>query len=270
MTSSVPTTVATSAWQKTTENETVTKILTKLEKSFRKLRLRRNYIVDRGFQFNVLFRAVAFVVFMLLIMSICLFQPLVNEFMHDRGEQADTWELAVALLYMHDHFWPVALFCLVFTIIAVILTTHRVAGPLVRVKRHMRSVADGGFPRPLRTRHNDYLKTEVEVLNDMVASLARRIDRIKATNAELCGSLAQASKIAATQQDSEIREVLDRALAQARRLNSQLAEFRREEEVDSVGSGAGSTTCPGSGKPVDPGHGEPSAHRSHSPSPVGP
>ena len=114
-----------------------------------KLGLRRQYIVDPPFQYNLIGRAIAFVLFTFLLMCVGLFLPLITKCDDANGDSSAEYDTATAFLYVHENFWPIALICLVVAIIGVVRISQRIAGPLVRVKRHLNSVAEGRFPQPV-------------------------------------------------------------------------------------------------------------------------
>ncbi|MCA8956027.1 MAG: hypothetical protein KDC87_08130 [Planctomycetes bacterium] len=196
--------------------------------ALQKLYMRRTYIVDRKFQLNVLVRSVSFVVFMLLVMSVTLFVPLIRAIQGEGLNRLDRSEKATTMLYMHEHFWPVALLCLVVATLGSIHISHRIAGPMVRVKRIMRSVIDGVFPKPLRTRDHDYMQDEVAVLNQLVQSVGTRIESLQDSCLQLQIDLARCSRAAGRTADNDLRTALDAATAQAELLREKLEYYTFE------------------------------------------
>ena len=190
--------------------------------------LRRKVIVDPKFQSALTIRAVAFLLFMLVGMSVGLFLPLVNQIRGTDANPGDTRDPAVVILYMHEHFWPIALSFLILAVLGVVVISHRIAGPLVRVKRNLRSVGKGILPRPMKTRDKDYLQEEVEVLNDMVRNLGRRFDELKNAGSDLDESIASLEEQATLSADPELQDTLATVSAQANELNVLLAQFRWE------------------------------------------
>lgn len=137
---------------------------------------RRRVIVDRQLQWGLALRSATFVSGLLCVVAFGLFLPLTRTLSEDalaRSVHAAE-DRATVMLYLHERFWPIALLAISLAILISLLTSNRIAGPLVRVKRHLRMLGGGLFPRPLRTRSKDYLKQEVETLNQAVESLAHR------------------------------------------------------------------------------------------------
>jgi hypothetical protein len=90
---------------------------------------------------------------------------------------------------LHERFWPLASLCLVIVVLGAIRYSHRVAGPMVRYKRHLRLLANGKFPPSLRTRRNDFMKAEVSCLNQAVLGVSDRVDAIRRAQIELDSKL---------------------------------------------------------------------------------
>lgn len=70
-----------------------------------------------------------------------------------------------------------------------ILLSHRVAGPLYRIERFLRSVAKGDFSMKLHLRKNDELQDLAGSINEMTEDLKNRVKKLKGlvnmTNLEL-------------------------------------------------------------------------------------
>lgn len=195
-----------------------------------KMMLRRNYIVDRKVQYNLLLRTLGFVVFMLLIVSAGLYIPLLVELRRHAGELDSSYETSIALMFMQERFWPVALFCLAFAAYGTVVISHRIVGPLVRVKRVMESVGQGVLPEKLQIRSKDYLKAEVDILNTMVARLAHQIDQIKSANHVLNDSLAACHDSASRYGHDELEATLTDVTQAAEALTREIEHFRRESD----------------------------------------
>jgi nitrogen fixation/metabolism regulation signal transduction histidine kinase len=70
------------------------------------------------------------------------------------------------------------LFVVVAVFALAIFTTHRLAGPLIAIRRAMEEVRDGKLDRTLRFRRSDPQFTEVEAaFNEMVVSLRQQVTR---------------------------------------------------------------------------------------------
>lgn len=198
----------------------------------KKLLLRNRLIVDRGLQFDLVTRTVIFVLFVFCALYAMVFAPLVREISENSRDGQVPHETVGALMFIQERFWPVGIACLVVAILGALFVSHRIAGPLVRVKRVMRFVQEGHFPRPLETRPRDYFKTEVDVLNDMVGSIAGRIAELRRAATELRHALAAYSELTATPAQAEVRAALARVREGVDEMGNLLDEFTTQSDVE--------------------------------------
>jgi methyl-accepting chemotaxis protein len=67
--------------------------------------------------------------------------------------------------------------CIVFALIAGFMSlklTHRIAGPLFRVEKMVRDIAEKGVAEPIRIRQDDDLQELVDQINNMITRLSKR------------------------------------------------------------------------------------------------
>lgn len=140
--------------------------------------IRWRYIVDWKLQGSLCAHGLLYGGLVLVAVSFGIFAPLLWSLGGD-NPNASIEDQAIVMLYMHDRFWFLALFCFLLIVLGSVKFSHRIAGPLVRYKRNLRLLAQGKLPTPLRTRDGDYLKEEVACLNDAVAGIAVRVEAIR-------------------------------------------------------------------------------------------
>lgn len=151
---------------------------------------RRRVVVDRSFQHSLCLHGIALVSFVLLVVTLGIFVPLVWQLGSARQGPDVHADSAIVMLYMHERFWGIALVCFVFVVARILQVSHRIAGPLVRYKRNLRLLAAGRLPPPLRTRRRDYLKEEVVCLNEAVDGVRARVAAIAVAQRKLQRELA--------------------------------------------------------------------------------
>ena len=196
--------------------------------NWQKLTQRRKFIVDWSFQSDVVFHAGVFSAFLLAVLSAGLLVPLFIELDSDTSGFSDAPGL---LLYLHDHYWPVAALCFFLALLQALNLSHKIAGPMVRIRRNMRYVEAGVLPLPFTLRSRDFMKPEVEILNSMIESLTRRVDGMKDADLALCRSLeALEASVGIESMDEE--DPQRRAFASlsdaAAKLSERIHEFRSE------------------------------------------
>lgn len=147
--------------------------------------LRRHFLVDAPFQLRVIGRTVMLSSFLLATMIAGLLLPIVRGIDAPGTDQGLAADAATVFLHIHQNLWWIALLCLVLPALMALQDTHRVAGPMVRVKQGLRLLLAGRLPPPLRTRDKDYLKPEVTLLNEVVDGLDRQFERLRSLQRQL-------------------------------------------------------------------------------------
>jgi len=108
--------------------------------------------------------------------------------------------------------------------LALVLLTHKVAGPLYRIRTHFGSIRDGKIPTQLKLRKNDELTHVAESFNEMTQVLRARTEQDASETAamaesvrELVEVLAKSGQCAgAAEKAKGVAEKLD-AMAKAKR-----------------------------------------------------
>ncbi|MCA8942453.1 MAG: hypothetical protein KDB80_07815 [Planctomycetes bacterium] len=186
--------------------------------------LRRRFIVDPKFQFSLVGHVLGLFGFCALVMGIVLFAPLLVR-MHSPDLASDPVGIgaASALLHLHDYFWWALLGCGLVVVLASIRLSHRVAGPLVRVKRNLRSLIRGSVPQEFEPRRKDFMEQEVALLNDVTRSLRARISELQVRSRGLVDE-AEACMTAAGRGD-DLEPTLERLVRDAQDLCERLEEI---------------------------------------------
>lgn len=191
---------------------------------------RRRMVVDPRFQLSLCAHAIAYGVLVMTAVTAGLFAPLVWHLGDNAPNQAVDNDSAVVMLYMHERFWALAGVCVTLVALGSLRLSHRIAGPLVRVKRNLRLIAEGKLPPPLRTRSHDYLKVEVQCLNDAVNGISQRVAAVRQASDELRRELAAAMAILP---DADAARFAGALLAQ-RALGERLAGFCELDDLDAA------------------------------------
>jgi hypothetical protein len=88
-------------------------------------------------------------------------------------------EMASMIMAFSHRLWP-ALWILFFFLVAhSIYVSHKIAGPLYRIRCVLTSVGSGNLKARARIRRGDYLKEDAEAVNTMVRELDKRIGRMR-------------------------------------------------------------------------------------------
>jgi methyl-accepting chemotaxis protein len=98
---------------------------------------------------------------------------------------------ATQLLALHARFWPA------FTVVAAtfiahqLIVSHRIAGPLYRIRQVLRSLARGELPPEVRLRKRDMLTEEADELNALISAWRVRAQRASESLARVRGAARQ-------------------------------------------------------------------------------
>ena len=170
---------------------------------------RRRFVVDSSLQFKLLLYSVGYILFYVAAIGAGLFLPLM--FKLSKADQASPEALAIAtsFLYLHYHFWPVALLSIIVVALHSILISHRVAGPLYRFRLIFQDLKEGAIPRAAHLRRKDFLQAEMQSVNEMLAGLSSIISEIQKAGELLEQSIAEYKRRAALPGDPGISRCIE-------------------------------------------------------------
>jgi methyl-accepting chemotaxis protein len=77
------------------------------------------------------------------------------------------------------------------TILLIILYTHRIAGPLQRIKTEAKDIAEGNLDKKIILRQDDAINSFAQSLNEMTRSLDKRVSAIKSEIQSLKDSIIE-------------------------------------------------------------------------------
>lgn len=136
---------------------------------------RKRVLVYPRFQLSIIGINIGLALFMVLIFYI------ENVYLYSRFRESDLKNAQAFSQLYYTLASEKALVNLIFTLTAVsivvlmvifgLILSHRVSGPLVKLKNHMDSIANGQQPTPVRFRKNDYFRDISESFNQMLERL---------------------------------------------------------------------------------------------------
>lgn len=157
------------------------------------MRLRRRRLLIDMLQVRLLLQAWAYILVALVACALIVFSPLVVELRTIDASGGDPNGTATRFLELHRTFWPVIAVVFLLTGIHSILVSHRIAGPIYRLRVTLDAIADGKPVRPVRLRRNDYLMREAAALNRVIARLQAMEPSADSTPAESRGEALPAA-----------------------------------------------------------------------------
>jgi methyl-accepting chemotaxis protein len=169
---------------------------------------RRKYIIDRRLQFRLLFYSVGYILFYIVAIGAGLFVPLMIQLSNADQTSPEALVVATNFLYLHYHFWPVALLSVIVVALHSILTSHRIAGPLYRFRRIFQDLKEGTIPEVVHLRRRDLLQSEMQSINEMLDGLRTRISGIQRAEELLGQSIAECERRVALLDDAGMRQCI--------------------------------------------------------------
>ena len=177
---------------------------------------RRKYIVD-DLQYRLLLTSLLYVFTVVLIFAGVLFMPLIITLNDGAPASPAVSEAARQFLALHNRVWPPVLALIALLVIHNIVFSHRIAGPLYRIRSELKKIGDGNLFVHVKLRKNDYLDKEAASVNEMVESLRTKVRGIEhnqkkaaALLVELQRSLIRGSADEMTGQIDELGGLLER------------------------------------------------------------
>jgi methyl-accepting chemotaxis protein len=111
-----------------------------------------------------------------------LFVPLMTKLNSGGLTALEEQQVANQFLVLHSQLWPALSVVLVLLVLHSFVVSHRIAGPLYRLKGILKSIGDGDFNTRVSFRKNDYLAHSTGDLNAMVQSLALKMKDLDSTH----------------------------------------------------------------------------------------
>ena len=138
----------------------------------------RKILVDT-FQWRFVGVAVIHFILIVAIFAGALFAPIIIDLRSDEISSPLVQAAARDFLVLHTRLWLPLLGIFIFMVLHNILVSHKVAGPLFRFRRYLKSVGGGDLSSPIRFRDGDYLGKEALVASTMVDSLRTKVEHMQ-------------------------------------------------------------------------------------------
>jgi len=133
---------------------------------------------------------------------------------HPLEEQA---QIARMLLNMHNSSWPILAAMIVLMSLGTIFMTHRVAGPVFRLKKTLAAVSAGRLDVDLTLREKDDLKELAQHVNVLIDDLRGIVHALQDGQATLAACITQIEgEVARQQLDAALGKALIETLAASR------------------------------------------------------
>jgi methyl-accepting chemotaxis protein len=162
-----------------------------------------------------------------LLLSIAALAPTIVALQGDA--ESATLTNAAELFLFEDRVWPLALLLIVACGVHSIFMSHRVFGPLVRVRHEAALIGSGDLTRRIRFRKNDHMLELRDSLNAMVEELDRNMGEVHLMRARLKHRIEELEGDMLTGGGAERRTKLEALIDDFARLEQALAIYRTSE-----------------------------------------
>ena len=185
---------------------------------------RRQILIDR-FQYQLLLINFLYFFAILLIFSAALFVPLIIQ-LKSSTPLSEQEAVAIQFLSLHARVWPALLIPFLLLAIHSIFVSHRIAGPLMRFRNTFKAVAAGDLSMRVTIRKHDYLGSEADILNEMIAGLRTRIKDIEKHYEEVCGVVSVLERTIESGSVEDTNQNIDALRVQTDRLGASMEQFQ--------------------------------------------
>ncbi len=134
---------------------------------------RRHYLVDKGIQFRyAAFLFLYLFIFFIISVGIVYFSGW-NQLVEKMANVYPQARLVQILNVIYFQLFLGFILLLPFVLISAILISHRIAGPLVRIKRALAQMRDGDYNVSVILRKHDQLKDVADLINKLAEKLKK-------------------------------------------------------------------------------------------------
>jgi len=177
-------------------------------------RFKRRQLIVSEFQNKLTLLNVGYLFMLALTFGVVVLWPLVKA-----SRDPDASELARAsaardLTATLSIMWPGVLAMVALYATHQVVLTHRLAGPLYRIRVTMVGMARGVFPAQIRLRKNDMLNEEAAVLNQLLSNLREHVSTVRNEQERMQTALEALDK---RPEDSAAKAELRDAVSELRR-----------------------------------------------------
>ncbi len=204
---------------------------------------RRKVIVDK-LQYRLIIAGILYFATVVLIFAGAVFIPVMLHI--DKGgiSSIEVQKAARQFLVLQERVWPPLLLAFVLLIVHSVVVSHRISGPLYRIRTVLKSVGEGDLSRRITLRSNDYMEKEAHTLNDMIGSLSGKIHRLENHTKEASANLAALRRTAQTGSNEEITRRINELATDIDELVRCLNEFKTQRDTTAHKDDTGHTRIP--------------------------
>lgn len=100
-------------------------------------------------------------------------------------------EVAAKIMWFYGQIWPFMWGVFMLLFIHAAYVTHKIAGPLYRIREVLKSVKRGKLTEKVSLRSGDYLRTEAQVVNEAIQSIHVKIEGLRQNTSSCTAALVE-------------------------------------------------------------------------------
>jgi methyl-accepting chemotaxis protein len=188
---------------------------------------RRNYFIEKKFQAKYILLTILLLLTYTLFFVAIIFAPYMLTLYLDYPITQKE-EAARAILLLHGKIWPWVTAVIVFFGLISIFITHKIAGPVFRLKKCLTEITQGNLDIKIRLRKGDDLKDLAEHINILVEELRSSITTLKNDYDVLSDYIAELERKIETRELSEEsgRQLITKLQNSRKNIESVLEKFK--------------------------------------------
>ena len=192
---------------------------------------KRRFMVS-AFQYKLMYGNLIYLIATVFVFFVALFGPVIFKLGNDSLSSAERDEAGRQLLVLHERVWFALPVIIVLCLLHSVLMSHRIAGPLYRIQRILRSQADGDLTMKVQVRRSDYLQSEAAMLTEMISRTAERVGAIRESYRLANQTLPQLMTSLGERGDQDLAVLAGKLGTQMDVLGQRIARFRTSKEDD--------------------------------------
>jgi methyl-accepting chemotaxis protein len=161
-------------------------------------------------------------------------------------------EFASLMTTFAHRMWPTMWVLFLFMVVHVLYISHKIAGPLYRIRSVMSYVGSGNLTARAKLRRGDYLSEDADAVNDMVGELDERVGRMREELAAANKSVDDLAESIEGASRNDARKRLEELRSHMETWKQSLEQFETSECKPAAGQGVVRDKTPVVQKPQTP------------------
>ena len=139
---------------------------------------RRKYLIDNR-QYRFIVGGLVYFGAVIFVFAGVVFGPVIIQLQSGSTSSPEVQQAGREFLILHTRLWAPLFFLLVLLMWHSMRASHRIVGPLYRIRSVLKAVAEGKLTERVNLRKRDYLIKEADSVNAMVDSLKEKLDVLR-------------------------------------------------------------------------------------------